>query len=64
LWFYGDNAGSVVVCVRAFVKTFQKTPPEEIAAAKAARVLYTNAARNKTLRVEDGSDLLRKKGKP
>lgn len=64
LWFYGDNAGGVVVCVRAFVKTFQKTPPEEIAAAKAARVLYTNAVRNKTLRIEDGSDLLRKKGKP
>jgi phage-related protein len=62
LWFYGDNTESLIVCVRAFVKTFQKTPPTEIAAAKAARVLYSNAARNKTLRIENGSDLLRQKG--
>jgi phage-related protein len=62
LWFYGDNTERLIVCVRAFVKTFPKTPPDEIAAAKAARVLYSNAARNKTLRIEDGSDLLRKKG--
>jgi phage-related protein len=62
LWFYGDNTDSDVVCVRAFVKTVPKTPPEEIAAANAARELYANATKGKTLHIEDGSDLLRKKG--
>ena len=62
LWFYGDTAETRVVCARAFVKTFRKTPPEEIAATRAERRNYMTAMQTETLRIEDGSDLLRKKG--
>jgi len=63
LWFYGDSAETLIVCVRAFVKTFPKTPPEEIAATNDERRRYAAAVQAKTLLTEDGSDLLRKKGK-
>lgn len=61
LWFYGEDAKNVVVCAVAFVKTFPKTPPEDIAFTEAFREQYFNAIRTRTLHIEDGSDLLRKK---
>lgn len=62
LWFYGDTGNTRIVCVRAFVKTIQKTPPAEIATTRDERERYLIAVRGKTLKIEDGSDLLRKKG--
>ena len=61
LWFYGSQDRRTIVCVRAFVKTFSQTPLEEIEAAHEARSSYQTALRERTLVIEDGTDLVRRK---
>lgn len=61
LWFYGDSDRTVVVCARAFVKTFEKTPLEEIGAAQFVRSSYLEALRRKAVTVEEASHLVRRK---
>ena len=61
LWFYGDPQKTKVICVRAFVKTFQKTPPEEIAAATKERERYFQAREAGTLNIVEGTHLVRRK---
>lgn len=61
LWFYGDVSKSVVVCARAFVKTFEHLPPDEMSATVEARSSYAEALHGHRLRIEDGSHLVRRK---
>ncbi|HEX3557193.1 MAG TPA: type II toxin-antitoxin system RelE/ParE family toxin [Thermoanaerobaculia bacterium] len=60
IWFYGVDRATIV-CVRAFVKTSDKTPPGEILAAQELRAAYFEAVRDKTLRIEAGEHLVRRK---
>jgi phage-related protein len=59
LWFYGDASRTQIVCVRGFVKTSQKTPPQELEAARQARDAYERAGSE--IVIEEGSDLVRRK---
>lgn len=60
LWFYGEKR-EILVCSSAFVKTFRRCPPEEIANAKIMRNRYEEAVRTEELEIEDGTYLLRRK---
>ena len=51
----------MVVCARAFVKTFEKTPPEEIGAAQSMRSSYLEALKRKAVTVEEAAHLVRRK---
>jgi Phage derived protein Gp49-like (DUF891) len=61
LWFYGDPGKTIIVCARAFVKTFPQTPAEEIDLATAFKHEYHEAVKGKSLIVEEGADLIRRK---
>jgi len=61
LWFYGDP--TCVVCVRAFVKTFPHTPPDEIAAASDEKRLYFDALAHRSLKIEEALHLVRRKSR-
>lgn len=61
LWFYGDSDRTVIVCARAFVKTFKKTPLNEIEATEATRRAYFDALHGGNLIIEEGWHLVRRK---
>ncbi|WP_025324472.1 type II toxin-antitoxin system RelE/ParE family toxin [Deferrisoma camini] len=49
LWFYDDEAGSLILCSHGFVKQSQKTPRPEIDRAKTRRKRYLEAKKGGTL---------------
>ena len=54
LWFYGDETDRRdVVCVRAFPKNDDETPPAEIRAALVLRQRYFEAKDNDSLTIEE-----------
>lgn len=54
IWFYGDEeARRQIVCVRAFPKNDEETPPAEIPEAAALRERFFGAKADGTLRIED-----------
>jgi hypothetical protein len=60
IWFYGDAARTQIVCVRAFVKTSEETPPAEIPAAVEEQQRLFEALEAETLEIEEGAHLVRR----
>jgi hypothetical protein len=54
IWFYGDEeARRQIVCVRAFPKNAEETPPSEISEAATLRDQFFAARADGTLTIED-----------
>jgi hypothetical protein len=60
-WFYDDTDKRKVVCVWGCVKTQRTLRPEDIRTAQAMRTEYERSIANKSLTIEDGTLLVRRK---
>lgn len=52
IWFYGDEARRQIVCVRAFPKNDEETPPAEIPEAAALREQFFASKADGTMTIE------------